>query len=1031
MKSNFVLNSTLKGLTALGFLSPGLYAADNLDVKKHPNIVIIQADDQGMGDWSWFGEHPYLAGKTPNIEQIAKEGVFMTNFHAMPLCAPSRAALQTGRHSYFSRVWQGRHLMRAGLPTLGDLFKLNGYKTAIFGKWHLGHEYPYGPEFRGYDESIIIGGGMVMTLEDYPGNNGMTLTDLTLRHNGKFEKFKGYSTDLWFGKASEFIEKNKDKNFFVLITTDAPHAPHVPPKRYMHAFDNVKQFLDLQGKAVKDIATVKGFYGQILGIDEDFGKLRKKIKDLGLEENTVIIYTSDNGSAVAANIFNGSATHYPNLPLNLTAGKAQSQEGGHRVPFFVYWKGHIEAGKSNNELVHSIDLIPTLIDLCNLKKTPFDKGYLEGQSFADLLFHPDKKFKNHNYYRFATYCPIYDAPTARGGVVMRNNFRLFAYGALFDVDEDITQNYQYEGSDAKRLKEELFAALDKKQYFLNKEIFPFSDPYYVGCDFHPVSQMTAIDWNVNHPPGFWGDLVHWNDKKPDGSPVRALFGNYLIKPVNPGIYKISLYRWFPEQNISINKSIWNSVPLNATAARLVIKGAGIDEIKNISDNSACVSFEVNLPVKQLEVDAKFIDDKGEGILSAYFLRVERIKQSGNIKPVAVEDYYKILQGQILSVKTLGLLINDSDAEGDNLSVELVKNVSHGKLKLNSDGSFVYTPDREFINTDEFSYKISDGKDYGNTVPVKIDVISSKIDAPLMAYWKFDKLEKNNLIKEQTGSYNGHLKNGPAVLLKGINGECISFDKNKKQFVRIEKDVPVSNADFTVSVWIKLKSYTINGMDNRAIVGGHFAWVLGAGGKQHLLIPGKPGLSMQIKSSKTQIPLNTWTNIAVSYNDTTGAYKYYYNGKLDGEGVWKKHFNGNIKYIGKENDYFGFFNGLIDDLRIYKTALNDVQIASLTAVGGDILNHKPIACPEQFTIISGRTLNVDAANGVMHNDFDSDNDALEVKTVALPLYGKLHLNKDGAFSYKPNKNFYGVDTFDYCLDDGTTLSNIVTVNIKVK
>ena len=1031
MNSTLVLNSTLKGLAVLAFSSTSLYASNNSTVIKQPNVVIIQTDDQGMGDWGWFGEHPYLAGKTPNIEKIAKEGVFMTNFHAMPLCAPSRAALQTGRHSYFSRVWQGRHLMRAGLPTLGDLFKENGYKTAIFGKWHLGHEYPYGPEFRGYDESIVIGGGMVMTLEDYPSNNGMTLTDLTLRHNGKFEKFKGYSTDLWFGKAMKFIEDNKDNKFFVLITTDAPHAPHVPPKRYLHAFDDVKEFLDLNGKPVKDISTVRGFYGQILGIDDDFGKLRKQLKELGLEDNTIIIYTSDNGSAVAANIYNGSATHYPNVPLNLTAGKAQSQEGGHREPFFVYWKGHIEGGKINNELVHNIDVIPTLIDLCGLKNSPFDDGYLEGQSFAKLLLHPEKKFDNHNYCRFATYCPIYDPPTARGGVVMRDNFRLFGYGALFDLNKDVTQNYPYKGADAKKIKDEMFAALDKKQALFNNDIFPFSDAYYVGTDVHPITQFTAIDWNVNHPPGFWGDLGHWDAKRPDGSNIRALFGNYLIKPIIPGIYKISLYRWFPDQNLGINKIVWNSKPLNAKGVRLIIKDAGVDEVKNIVGDPASVSFEVNLPRKQLEVDAKFIDAKGKPILSAYFMRIERIQKDGNRKPVALCDNYQILEGNSLSVKSPGLLMNDSDAENDKLSVVLVKNPTNGSLKLNSDGSFSYIHNKGFIGTEEFSYKLNDGTDDGNVVPVIITVLSSDIDAPIMAYWKFNEILPNNLIKDQKGNYNGVPKHGVKINQPGPIGLCASFNKEKKQFILLKKEVPVNNSDFTVSVWIKLKSYTINGMDNRAIFGGNLAWVLGAGGKQHLLIPGKPGLTMQIKASKTQIPLNAWTNIAVAYNNNSGVYKYYFNGKLDGTGVWKKHFNGNIKFIGKENNYFGFFNGLMDDLRIYSATLNNSQIASLTALGIDSLNHKPIACVENYTVSAGTTLNVDSAKGLIANDIDLDNDTLTVKTAALPLYGKLKLNKDGSFSYTPNMGFSGIDTFDYCVNDGTTLSNVVTVGIKVK
>jgi arylsulfatase A-like enzyme len=1025
--SNLFLKNTIKGITACSFATGMYLSTENLSAAEQPNVVIVQADDQGMGDWSWFGEHPYLSGKTPNIEKIAKEGVFMTNFHAMPLCAPSRAALQTGRHSYFSRVWQGRHLMRAGLPTIANLFKENGYKTAILGKWHLGHEYPYGPEFRGYEESIIMGGGMFMTLEDYSTNNGMTLTDLTLRHNGKFEKFKGYSTDIWFNEAIKFITKNKENKFFVLITPDAPHAPHVPPKRYKHTFDNIKEFKDLQGKTVNQANTVRGFYGQIVGLDEEFGKLRAKIKELGLEDNTIIIYCSDNGSAVAANIYNGSATHYPKVPLNLTAGKAQSQEGGHREPFFVYWKGHIGGGKINNELVHNIDIIPTLIELCNLKKTPFNNKYLEGQSFAQLLLNPEKTFDNHNYFRFATYCPIYDAPTAKGGVVMYDNFRMFAYGALFDISKDITQNYQYKGPDAKKIKDKMFNALNKEQELFNNDIFPFYDAYYVGSDKHPITQISAIDWNVNHPAGFWGDLVHWDDKN------RARFGNYLIKPIIPGIYKISLYRWYPYENKGINEISWNSKPLNATAARLVIKDAGIDTIKNISVNPVSISFEVNLPRKILEVDAKFLDAKGNPILSAYFLRIERIQKNGNRKPVALRDSYNTLEGKSISIPPAGLLINDSDADADKVIPVVVKNVSNGSLQVNSDGSFKYTPNKGFTGIDEFTYKLNDGNEDGNTVPVKLNVLSTKINAPLFAHWKLDKSEtQGSIIKDETGNYNGQAKNGVKITESGPLGSCATFDKTKKQFILLDKEVSINNSNFTVSTFINLKSYTTNGMDNRSIFGGDgIAWVIGSDGKQHLVIPGKPGLTMQIKSSKTKIPLNSWVHIAVTYNNTNGVYNYYINGKLNGSAVWEKHFSGNIKFIGKENNYFGFFDGKIDDFRIYKSVLNDSQIITLSTLGANSFNHKPIARVENYTVTTGNTLNVNVEKGVMINDIDLDKDSLTVKTAALPLYGKLKLNKDGSFSYIPNKGFSGIDTFDYCVTDGIALSNVVTVGIKVE
>jgi len=1029
---NFYLKTGLLSLTATG-LAYSAQAIENTETEKQPNVIIVQTDDQGMGDWSWFGEHPYLAGKTPNIEQMAKDSVFMTNFHAMPLCAPSRAALQTGRHSYFSRVWQGRHLMRAGLPTIADLFKANGYKTAIFGKWHLGHEYPYNPEFRGYDESVILGGGMFLTLEDYSGNNGQ-LTDPTLRHNGKFEKFKGYSTDLWFNLAMDFLEKNKNNKFFLMITPDAPHAPHTPPKRYQHAFDNIKEFKNLDGSTYQNTQKVKGFYGQILGLDEDFGKLRKKLSELNLDEKTILIYCSDNGSAVAAPIFNGSATHYPQVPLNITAGKAQSQEGGHREPFFVYWKGHIEGGKINNELVHNIDIIPTLIELCHLNKSPFSPKYLEGQSFAKLLLDPTKNFKDHNYYRFATYSPIYTPPTSKGGVVMQGKYRLFAYGALFDVSKDVSQHYQYKGADAKEIKKRMFDAFDKEQALFNNEIFPFVDAYYVGSDKHKLTQISATDWNVNYAPNFWLDIIQWDSTKPDGTPSRARFGNYYIKPVKPGLYKISLYRWFPQDHRPINDSIYNRPSINAAAAELKIAGAGIDIIKKISANPVCVEFSVNLPEALLEVDGKFLDKNGKPVVSAYFIQIEKIKDdTQNLKPVAVADNYKIPVGNTLDISAkMGVLINDTDAENNPLTPTIVTSVSHGKLDFSPDGSFVYTPQKSFSGVDQFTYKLNDSFNDSNTVPVSIEIFSTDLNIPVTAHWEFEQSGNNiNIVKDETGNYSGKSPHGFSMISKGVSGLSVTFDKKKQQFIQLDKEIPLKNSDFSITSWIKLKSYPEHGMDNRAICGGGFALVIDSGGNQRIIIPGKPGMTMQISPAKSKIPLNTWVFLTFNYNHKTGRYNFYLNGKKDGGGVWKKQFNGSIKFIGKENDIFGFFDGQLDDLTIYQGVLDQTQITALAEKGSNFMNHPPVAKPESYSVKTNNKLIVNKTEGVLKNDWDPDKDNVTVKTAALPLYGKLQLNNDGSFTYTPNPDFKGLDSFDYSIDDGKALSKVITVGITVK
>jgi len=193
--------------------------------RRRPNVIVIMTDDQGYGDMSCHG-NPFV--KTPKLYRLWAESVRLTDFHVDPTCSPTRAALMTGRYSFRTGVWltyAGRHHLRRDEVTIADVFSRNGYRTAIFGKWHLGDNYPFRPDDRGFDESLIHGGGVVGETPDYWGND--YYDDVYLR-NGRPERVQGYCTDVWFNEAMRFIAENRKRPFFLYIPTNAPHGT---PKR--------------------------------------------------------------------------------------------------------------------------------------------------------------------------------------------------------------------------------------------------------------------------------------------------------------------------------------------------------------------------------------------------------------------------------------------------------------------------------------------------------------------------------------------------------------------------------------------------------------------------------------------------------------------------------------------------------------------------------------------------------------------------------------------------------------------------------
>jgi len=257
-------------------------------IGSRPNIIFILTDDQGYGDISAHG-NPFL--KTPNMDRLYREGVRFTDFHVSPTCAPTRSALLTGRHEFKNGVTHTiyeRERLTLKATTLAEVLKSAGYRTGIFGKWHLGDEPKYWPSRRGFDEVFIHGAGGIG--QTYPGScgdaPGNTYFNPAILDNGRFVRTEGYCTDVFFAQAMKWIDSVKGKQpFLAWISPNAPHAPlQVRPE------DEARY----AGKVANTNAAK--FFGMIANIDDNIGRLLAKLAEWGIERETLVVFMNDNGT---------------------------------------------------------------------------------------------------------------------------------------------------------------------------------------------------------------------------------------------------------------------------------------------------------------------------------------------------------------------------------------------------------------------------------------------------------------------------------------------------------------------------------------------------------------------------------------------------------------------------------------------------------------------------------------------------------------------------------------------------------------
>ena len=344
-----------------------------------PNILLMMTDDQGWGDLHSHGNEIL---KTPNLDRLAAESVEFTQFVVAPNCSPTRASLMTGRYHYrtgVTEVTRGRHMVHADEITIAEILKDAGYATGIFGKWHLGDVYPMRPTDQGFDEALVHKAGGIGQAGGPPGNSYF---DPWLEHNDERKQFKGYCDDIFADAAIRFIEENREKPFFAYYATNLPHFPlDVPDSRA----DPYRRL----GIHEHNART----FGMIENIDANVGRMLAKLDELGLRENTIVVFLSDNGPRTRRT----KNDVYPDrFVAGLRGTKTSVYENGIRVPFFIRWPAKFKGGRNINTMAAHIDVLPTLVEAAGLKQPSTKK--IDGLSLMPLVAENEPAWPDRTLY---------------------------------------------------------------------------------------------------------------------------------------------------------------------------------------------------------------------------------------------------------------------------------------------------------------------------------------------------------------------------------------------------------------------------------------------------------------------------------------------------------------------------------------------------------------------------------------------------------------------------------------------------------
>lgn len=500
-------------LSVIFFTSCGTKEESKPNSTTHPNVIVIMTDDQGIGDFGFMG-NPYV--RTTYIDKLASESLNLTNFYVSPVCAPTRASLMTGRYSERTGVYDtfnGGATMSSDEVTIAELLKENGYSTGIFGKWHLGDTYPYRPIDQGFDEALVHRGGGVGQPGDYLNffAKDSSYFNPVLFKNGKPEKTSGYCSDVYTDAAIEFIKNHnssgKDQPFFTYLSFNAPHTPLQLPIEYYELYKDIEFDHDafaIEDEAVKrmtdrDIESAKRVYGMVTNIDDNVGKLLNVLQEQNLEENTIIVFLTDNGPQQVR------------YKRGLRKRKSSVYGGGVRVPCLIRYPEKY-AGKQELDLqLAHIDLLPSILELCGIDQANHE---IDGSSFVNGK--NSKVFSERTlFFEWGRGFPI----KYRNFAALKNGYKLVGnteanseisdfelYNVIADPSETVNR-IEADSEIAVELKKNMDLWYEK---IISEPVNNTSLPAIVGSEFENPTVLnrndakgTPVAWRQDGVLGYW------------------------------------------------------------------------------------------------------------------------------------------------------------------------------------------------------------------------------------------------------------------------------------------------------------------------------------------------------------------------------------------------------------------------------------------------------------------------------------------------------------------------------------------------
>ncbi|MBT3481921.1 MAG: arylsulfatase [Opitutales bacterium] len=592
---------------------------------KQPNIIIVMTDDQGYPELSVNG-NPIL--KTPHLDDLHSESLRLEDYHVSPMCAPTRGQLMTGLDAARNgciNVSSGRGLLRPEVPIMANFFGDAGYETGLFGKWHLGSNYPFRPEDRGFDETCWFPSSHIGSVPDFWGNDYF---DDTYVNNGKWKKYKGYCTDVFFEESMSFMKQaaRQGKPFLSIIMPNTPHGPLVAKDKDEAAIKKIldqPEFDDID-PAMK--VRLADYLGMILNIDENMGAMMKFLADEGIKDDTIVIFQTDNGSTHGPRYYNAG----------MRGGKTELWEGGHRVPCFISWpNGGLLEPQDIQGLTQVQDMLPTLLDLCSI---PNDAKF-DGMSLASILkgkaVVPKDRMLVINYSRMPSFVN-YPTPFAQTlmqrnmGEVLWKRWRLLEDRELYNLETDplqqnnVIDKYPKVLSKMRGKLDDWWADVGPNANDVQRVI--------IGSEHENPSRLTGCEW-----------LDVFIDQQRQIRVGQHKTGYWMLEVAEPGEYDFELRRWPKEIDrplVAPSEDGQGAIPITQASFYLSNyhhlsisekTAYGFEgETKQIGPNDTSVTFTAQLEKGPIALHTWFrggAGHRGGGnlstILSAYYVYVTK------------------------------------------------------------------------------------------------------------------------------------------------------------------------------------------------------------------------------------------------------------------------------------------------------------------------------------------------------------------------------------------------------------------------